>query len=164
MQDTSPQSPTPTQVVEIAVNLDDVTGQALGHAQQALLGAGAVDVWTTPIFMKKQRPGVMLCLLCAADDAQRLADEVLALTGSFGVRMRLWDRRVLERRHESVATRYGQVRLKIGSRAGKAMVARTEYEDVRQLAEAANVPLREVMAAADAAADQWLVSQRGDKP
>ena len=149
----------PTQVIELAVNLDDVTPQLLGDAQAVLLEQGALDVWTTAIGMKKGRPGVCLSLLCAEQDADRLSRNVLELTGSFGVRRRAWDRLVLDRRHESIATPLGPVRLKVGSLDGRVIVARPEYEDVRALAESAGVTFRAAQQAADAGAAHWLASR-----
>lgn len=147
--------PSAARVIELAVNLDDSTGQLLGDAQEQLLTAGALDVWTVAIGMKKQRPAVMLCVLCEPKKKREFARLLLELTGSFGVRMREWDRIVLDRRHETVATRLGDVRIKVGSLDGKILVARPEYEDVKSLATRANVTLREAMDAASAAAEKW---------
>ncbi len=141
-----------THVIELAVNLDDVSPQIIGDAQQRLLDAGALDVWTTAIGMKKQRPGVMLSVLCEPAKQEELTRLILKLTGSFGVRFREWDRTVLDRRHETVQTAYGQVRIKVGSINGNVLVARPEFEDVKRLANEAGVPVRQVMEAAEAAA------------
>ena len=143
------------QVVELAVNLDDIAAQIVGDAQQRLLDAGALDVWTTAVTMKKQRPGVMLCALAMKDDEQRIAELIIGLTGSFGVRIRDWRRVVLDRRHETVTTPFGECRIKVGSLRGEVIVARPEYEDVRALAGRAEVAVRTVMDAAIAAAEQW---------
>lgn len=156
-----PDHPTPTQVTEIAVNLDDVTGELLGDAQRTLLQAGALDVWTVPIQMKKQRPGVMLCLLCEKARRDELTQLVIELTGSFGVRYRDWDRRVLDRRHVTVDTRFGKLRIKIGELEGKVLVARPEFDDVRHLAQESGVTLRQVMDAATAAAEAIRWGQGG---
>ena len=144
-----------TAVVELVVNLDDSSPQVVGDAQRRLLDAGALDVWTTPIGMKKQRPGVMLSVLCEPAKRDATARLILELTGSFGVRFRAWDRLVLDRSHETVATRFGSIRVKVGRLDGEVIVARPEYEDVRDLAEHAGVTLREAMDAATAAADAW---------
>ena len=143
--------PTCDQVVELAVNLDDVTPQVVGHVQTQLLDAGALDCWTGSIFMKKQRPGVCLSLLCKPEDAQSLAELVLTLTGSFGVRQRTWDRLILDRHHETVDTRYGTLRIKVGRLDGRVLVRQPEYEDAKALAEQHNVAIRQVLAAAQEA-------------
>ncbi len=147
-----PATPSPTEVTEIAVNLDDVTGEVVGDAVRTLLQAGALDVWTTAIQMKKQRPGVMLSLLCGADRRDEFARLLIELTGSFGVRFRDWGRLVLDRRHVTVETRYGKVRIKVGELDGKIVVARPEFDDVKHLAQEAGVPVRDVMDAAASAA------------
>jgi uncharacterized protein (DUF111 family) len=152
-------SNSPTAVTEIAVNLDDVTGEVLGDAQLKLLDAGALDVWTVPIGMKKQRPGVMLCVLCDSAKRAELARLMLRLTGSFGVRFRDWERLVLDRRHETVNTRFGDIRIKIGSLDGELVSAQPEFEDARELADRAGVPVRDVLRAAQAAADEWMQRQ-----
>lgn len=144
-----------TQVVELAVNLDDIAAQIIGDAQRRLLDAGALDVWTTAIGMKKQRPGVMLCALAAKADEQRIAELMIRLTGSFGVRSRDWRRVVLDRRHETVATPFGDCRIKVGSLRGEVIVVRPEFEDVRALADSTGASVRTVMDAAAAAAAQW---------
>ncbi len=148
-----PVQPAATAVTEIAVNLDDVTGEVVGDAVRTLLQAGALDVWTMPIQMKKQRPGVMLALLCDTDRRDEFARMVISLTGSFGVRFREWGRLVLDRRHVAMDTRYGKVRIKVGELDGRLLVARPEFDDVKRLAQEAGVPVRDVMDAAQAAAD-----------
>lgn len=148
-----------THVIELAVNVDDATPEVLGHAQQALLAAGALDVWTVAIGMKKQRPGVCLTVLAEQPLAEGLAVKMLELTGSFGVRRRAWDRLTLDRSEDRVQTEYGQVRIKVGTLKGRIIVAKPEYEDARQLSEKHHVPLRQVLAAACAAAQRWREAQ-----
>ncbi len=153
---TQPTNPTPTDVTEIVVNLDDVTGELVGEAQRALLAAGALDVWTTAIQMKKQRPGVMLSLLCESAKRDELARLLIELTGSFGVRFRDWGRLILDRRHVTIDTRFGKLRIKVGELDGKTVVARPEFEDAKRLAQEAGVTVREVLDAAQAAAEALL--------
>jgi len=149
------------QVCELCVNLDDVSAEVIGSATQALLAAGALDVWTTAIGMKKQRPGVMLSVLCEVSKQRDFALRIIELTGSFGVRFRTWGRLTLDRRHETLSTRFGDVRVKVGSLDGRVLVAQPEYEDVRARAEHAGRPLRDVLLAAQAAADAWMSQQNG---
>jgi len=146
----------PTQVVEIVCNVDDASGEVIGAAVDTLLAEGALDAWTTPVSMKKNRPGVMLSVLCAADERDALTRRVIGLTGSFGVRYRSWDRVVLEREHVSVATRFGDVRLKVGRLDGAVVVAKPEFDDVAAVASKHGVTIREAIDAARAAADAWL--------
>lgn len=146
----------PTQVVEIACNLDDASGEVVGAAIDTLLEAGALDAWVTPITMKKHRPGVTLSVLCESGLMDTMARLVIELTGTFGVRYRDWSRVVLDRRHETVTTRYGDLRIKVGSMHGKVILAKPEYDDVAAAAERHGVSVRRVMDAARAAADAWL--------
>ena len=150
-------------VMELAVNLDDVSGQVLGDVQERLLAAGALDVWTTPIGMKKQRPGVMLSMLCRAGRQEEFARLIVQLTGSFGVRFCPRERLTLARRHETVSTAHGQLRIKVGSLNGQVVVVRPEYEDVKALADSSGKPLRQIMEEADAAAQAWHAGHQGEE-
>lgn len=145
-------NPSATDVYELAVNLDDQTGQVIGDALETLLAEGALDVWTTAIGMKKNRPAVMLSLLVLPQDKDRLSLRVLELTGSFGVRSRPCSRLVLDRKHVTATCPLGQFRVKIGLHQGRILVAQPELEDVRALARAGGVPLRDALAHASAAA------------
>lgn len=144
-----------TRVAELAVNLDDITAELIADAQQTLLDEGALDVWTVAIGMKKGRAGTMLCVLCLEEDRDTFARRILALTGSLGVRHRLWDRTVLDRKFVTVTTRFGQVRVKVGMLEGQGIVARAEFEDLRKIARQHGVSLREVATAAEAAIESY---------
>lgn len=148
------------QVIEIVTNLDDATPQIIGGAMRALLDEGALDVWTTPIGMKKQRPGIMLSLLCAPQDADRLALRVIELTGAMGIRRRPWDRLVLEREHVTEQTLYGPIRMKVGRLEGRVLVVSPEYDDVAQAARLHGLPERLVYDEAKAAAGRLMANWR----
>ncbi|MEE9404937.1 MAG: nickel insertion protein [Algisphaera sp.] len=143
--------PTPTKVVELVVNLDDVTGEVIGDTVQQLLDAGALDVWTTAIQMKKQRPGVQLSVLSTEADALATAKRMLQLTGSFGVRHRPWDRLVLDRTHGTLETSFGPLSVKVGRLEGDIITTQPEFEPARAAAMQAGVPVRSVLAAVHAA-------------
>ncbi|MEM1109339.1 MAG: nickel insertion protein [Planctomycetota bacterium] len=147
---------TATRVVELVVNLDDTTGEVVGHATQTLLDEGALDVWTTPIQMKKQRPGVMLSVLSPPEAAQATAKRILKLTGSFGVRFREWDRLILDRQHVTTPTRLGEVSIKLGRLEGELVTAQPEFGSVQALAESSGTTVRQAMDAARATADTLL--------
>lgn len=134
-----------THVFEIVANLDDASGEVIGAAVESLLAEGALDAWTTAIGMKKDRPGVMVSLLCKAEDRDRLARRLIELTGSFGVRFREWDRLVLDRRHETAQTPYGPIRLKVGSLDGRVVASKPEFEDVLRAAQSHGIPVRQVL-------------------
>ena len=148
------------EVAELVVNLDDVTGQVVGDAVNALLDAGALDVWTIPIAMKKQRPGVMLSVLCLPDQRDEFVTMIHDLTGSFGVRFRTWNRSVLRRRHVVVETRLGPIRLKVGEKPGGGLASvQPEFADVKKAALAHGVTVREAMRVGQAAAEAWERTQ-----
>ncbi len=149
----------PTQVVELAANLDDVTAEVIGHAVETLLAEGALDVWTTAITMKRNRPGVMLSMLCEAARHDEFARRMIELTGTFGVRRRRWERLVLQRAHVTVLTRFGSLRVKVGSLGGRPLVARCEYADAVRAAGEHKTTVRRVLEAGAAAAEQWLAEQ-----
>lgn len=134
------------EIIVLETNLDDATGETVGHALDRLLASGALDAFVVPIQMKKGRPGVILTALSAPADAGRLETIIFEETGTFGVRRRTAARTTLSRTVETVDTEYGPIRVKVGSRAGREMVASPEFEDCRTAAAAHQAPLREVMA------------------
>ncbi len=121
-------------IVELSCNLDDMTGEDLGFATERLLEAGAKDVYLTPIYMKKNRPGHLLSVLCAPEDEERLAELIFRHTTTIGIRRAAFSRRVLKRREEVVETELGCVRVKVSEGYGVTRV-KPEYEDLRVLVE-----------------------------
>ena len=151
----------PVTVIELVANVDDASAEVLASAMDGLLADGALDAWTAPITMKKTRPGCMLSVLCEVSARERLGRRLMELTGSFGVRWRTWDRVVLDRHHESVTTPFGSVRLKIGSRDGRPLLAKPEFEDAAEAARQHEVPVRLVLDHARGAAATWLREHGG---
>ena len=117
-------------VVLLETNLDNATGEQLGFAMERLFEAGALDVWHTPIQMKKNRPGVLLSAMGPASLESRLAEVFLRDTPTLGVRVRPVGRYVADRDIVTVETEYGPMRLKRKWLAGKVVSAAPEYEDV----------------------------------
>jgi len=140
----------------LEANLDDATGETLGATTRSLFAAGALDVWLTPVTMKKGRPGVVLA--CLAEDAAlaALEDTIFAETTTFGVRRRRVVRTKLAREHVEVQTPFGPVRVKVGRRGGRIVTALPEYDDCLRLAEAKGAAFRDVYEAARAA---WAKGQ-----
>jgi hypothetical protein len=128
-------------------NLDHLTPEQLAYAAERLLDAGALDVWQTPIVMKKGRPGVLLSVLSTHAEAGALAQRLLLETGSLGVRMRALDRTTLAREVASADTSMGSARFKIATLPDGSRVARVEYEDATRVARERDEPLAEVMRA-----------------
>lgn len=139
-------------VAVLETNLDDVSGEVLGAFVENALGAGALDVFHTPIQMKKNRPGVLLTVLCAAADADKFAALLLRETSAFGVRRTLAERRKLKRELLTVQIPQGEVTVKIGKLDGAVVQVAPEFESCKQLAAKSSVPLRAIYEAALAAA------------
>lgn len=131
-------------VAVIETNIDDLNPQFYETAMERLLTAGALDVFLSPIQMKKNRPGTLLSVICDPYRAEAMADIVLAETSTFGVRISRWERLCLDRRWEEVETGFGTIRIKIGERKGRAITASPEYEDCKKAAAEHGVPLRRV--------------------
>lgn len=125
-------------------NLDDTSPELVGALTERLLAAGALDVFTTPVFMKKQRPGVLLTVLTEPAHHARLLDLIFQESTTFGVREYPVQRTVLARRHVEVETPAGLVRIKIGTWQGRDVTWAPEFEDCRARAQEYGRPVREV--------------------
>ncbi len=158
-QDAAP-SPAPAlahdwETDEIAVletNLDDLPGEILGHVMERAFSLGALDVFHTPIQMKKNRPGTVLTILCLAEQADAFTALMLTETSAFGVRRTLASRRKLRRSHRTVETRYGPVEIKEGSLDGHTVQVAPEFESCRLRALATGATVKAVFDAARDAA------------
>ncbi|MHC4983910.1 MAG: nickel pincer cofactor biosynthesis protein LarC [Planctomycetota bacterium] len=135
-------------LIELAANIDDCTGEIIGATIDKLLAAGCVDAWAAPIVMKKSRPAWTLSALAGAGDAEAAEQIIFAETTTFGIRRRTVRRSKLKRSLETVETAYGPVRIKIGRRGDKTVSIAAEFADCLAAAEAHDVPVKEVMAAA----------------
>jgi uncharacterized protein (TIGR00299 family) protein len=128
----------------LEANLDDLTPELVADAVQALLAAGALDVWTTPTQMKKGRSGVVLSALCEPHLQSRLRDVYFETTSTFGVRATAVRRAELGRRTIAVSVADGTVRVKVGVLRGRAVSATPEHDDVAELAARTGRPVRDV--------------------
>ena len=131
------------EAAQLSCNLDDMTGEDIAFAAEQLLAAGALDVWTQAIGMKKGRPGVMLCCLCRPEDAARLGEVMLRHTTTLGVRKTLCTRQVLERESRVLQAGEDTVRMKTAAVAG-AHKAKLEYEDLAAIARRSGETLAQV--------------------
>jgi hypothetical protein len=131
-------------VTELACVIDNSTGEDLAFALEILLGEGALDVYYAPTVMKKGRPGWELGVICDADAADRLANLVLRFTGSSGVRRRDIGRYALGRDMHRLATRFGEIRVKVLETGDGTLRAAPEFEDCRQAALRHGLPVAEV--------------------
>ena len=135
-------------IAVLETNLDDISGEVLGAFVENALAAGALDVFHTPIQMKKNRPGVLLTVLCAEADADKFSELLLRETTAFGVRRTIAERRKLKREFVTVKTKFGPVTVKLGKLNGKVVQAAPEFESCKKLAAQKKVPLRQVYEAA----------------
>lgn len=131
------------EVAELSCNLDDMTGEDIGYAMEKLLDAGALDVFTQPIGMKKNRPGVLLTVLCRPEEKQRFAELLFCHTTTLGIRESILGRYTLERSFRDTEVSGETVRIKTASGYG-ARRSKPEYEDLVKIAEKRNLPLSEV--------------------
>ena len=129
----------------LEANLDDLNPQVFGYVLDRLLAEGALDVFSVPVQMKKNRPGTLLTILCKPEDSARLTKIVFTETTTLGVRQRQEQRSTLTRRWFPVSTPWGEVRMKIASMNGTVTNYAPEYEDCRRIAEEKHVPLKSVM-------------------
>ena len=129
----------------LEANLDDLNPQVFGYVLDRLLAEGALDVFSVPVQMKKNRPGTLLTILCKPEDSASLTKIVFTETTTLGVRQRQEQRSTLTRRWFPVSTPWGEVRMKIASMNGTVTNYAPEYEDCRRIAEEKQVPLKSVM-------------------
>jgi uncharacterized protein (TIGR00299 family) protein len=140
---------TPTTVTVIEANIDDLSPQVFGHLMDKALAEGALDVFYTPVQMKKNRPGVLVTLLCRPEDRQQMTELIFSETTTLGVRYRDEQREILQREFATVETEFGSIQIKI-ARAGDGRLVNysAEFDDCRLAAELHQVPIREVQLAA----------------
>lgn len=128
----------------IETNIDDMNPQLFGDVMERLLAAGALDVFLTPVQMKKNRPATLLTVLCGRNDVDKMCELVLTHTTSFGVRVHEAQRRKLSREIIKVVTNFGEIEVKVGRLAGKIVSWSPEYESCRQAAAKAGVAVKDV--------------------
>ncbi len=133
------------EITILEANVDDMSPQVFGYVMERAFAQGALDVFGTAVQMKKNRPGTLLTILCRPGDSQHLTKLIFAETTSLGVRMRQEARATLTRRHVSVQTKWGDVRMKLANLNGSISNYAPEYEDCRRIAEQQQVPLKAVM-------------------
>ncbi len=132
----------------LEANIDDMNPQIAGHLAEQALAAGALDIYFTPVQMKKGRPGMVVSLLTETADRDRLARLLFQESSTIGIRMHTAQRRTLDRTHVSVQTRFGPLRIKVSRMAGEVLNFAPEYEDCHRIARERGVPLKMVLAEA----------------
>ncbi|MGE5193876.1 MAG: LarC family nickel insertion protein, partial [Deltaproteobacteria bacterium] len=150
---TAASAPQSDRVLLLETNLDDVSAETIGYARQKLLAAGALDVYSVSIQMKKDRPGTLLAVICRLEDGERLEAILFAETATFGVRRQIIERHKRVRQACTVETPWGPVAAKLGRHAAS-VVFTPEYDSCARLAAQYAVPLRDVYRAAELAFEQ----------
>lgn len=133
-------------IVELRCNLDDMTAEAIGFAEEQLFAAGALEVYTVPVQMKKSRPGVLLSVLCNEPDKEKMIRRIFRHTTTLGVRETVSRRYTLARSQETISTEWGEVRAKVSTGYGVTR-KKWEYEDLARIARAQGMSLEEVRTA-----------------
>ena len=136
------------EVVVIEAEIDDMNPQIFGVVMDRLLGQGALDVFYTPIQMKKNRPGTLISVIAPPDARERLTSTIFRETTTIGVRYREMRRECLDRETMSVQTPYGTVRVKVARRNGETLNASPEFDDCVRCAADSGLPVKDVQAAA----------------
>ena len=131
-------------VIEIETNIDDMTAEQLGSVMDRLFHEGALDVFFTPVLMKKNRPGTKLTVLCNQERKAAVVEALLRHTSTFGVRMACMERNILDRELIAVDTRFGSIRCKLGRLEGELLKYSPEYEDCKAASENHGRPIAEV--------------------
>ena len=131
-------------IVELQANIDDLSPEILGAVQARLLKVGALDAFFTPIQMKKNRPGILLSVLCRPSDRQKIQELLFTETSTFGIRYREIERITLDREIVQVQTAFGSIQIKIGSQDGKIFQVSPEFESCNAAAERSQQPLKRI--------------------
>lgn len=152
MVGTTPESQPSDQVWVLETNLDDVAGEVIGHCTTLLAEAGSLDVYTTAIQMKKNRPGIKISVLCQASDIGKLEKILFRETATLGIRRWPASRHKLDRRPHDVETQWGRIAGKLATLSDGSTSFSPEYESCRKVAETSNVPLKQIY---DAARNAW---------
>jgi|YNPNPStandDraft_1061719.scaffolds.fasta_scaffold07199_3 uncharacterized protein (TIGR00299 family) protein len=143
-------------VVLLQCNLDDVTGEVLGYTMERLFASGALDVWFTPVQMKKNRPAIVLSALTTPERVSTLTQVILRETPTLGLRILPMERVAADRRVLELETPWGPVRVKEKWLSGERVAASPEYEDCARIAREHGVPLQQVLQTAELIARQLV--------
>lgn len=135
---------TDSQMVKIEANIDDMSGEWLGYVMEKLLSEGVNDVFYTSIFMKKNRPAIMLSVLCSETDLVKIKNIIIDETTTFGIRFYPLSVYRMGRKYIEIETQWGTVSVKQSIRDNKVYQNSPEYEDCKKLAKQNNIPLKKI--------------------
>ena len=131
-------------IILLETNIDDSSGEIIGHVQQLLFDIGCLDVWSTPIFMKKNRPGVKISVLIEKVLEEKIVDIMMKETTTLGIRRSVIERHIAPRKIIKISTIYGDIKVKVKIIDGQIIDANPEYEDCLKISKVNDIPLREV--------------------
>jgi uncharacterized protein (TIGR00299 family) protein len=144
-----------SQLLLLETNIDDTNPQVIGYVQEKLFQLGALDVWITPIQMKKGRPGIILGVMTKIEKEQIITETIIRETSTLGIRRRFIDRIEVKREIRNFSTRFGIVDVKVKWLKGEIIALAPEYEDCKKIAEKNNLPLVKVIALVEK--DAWEI-------
>jgi len=150
------------EIILIETNVDNMNPELLAHATESLWGEGVLDIYLTPILMKKNRPATKLSLLIQPDSLNAVTSRLFAEVSTMGIRYQRMSRTILDREVISVKTEYGQIDVKVGRYSGEIRTVNPEYESCKRVAEKTGRPVREIFEAAKAVARANLLSTNSD--
>lgn len=130
-------------ITELCCNVDDMTGEEIGFATNMLLKHGALEVFTTPVYMKKNRPGILLTCICRNKDKQKFVSLIFKHTSTIGIREHISNRYVLDRQEVTLKTNYGEIRGKKSSGYGVTKT-KPEYDDLHKIAEKNDISISDI--------------------
>jgi uncharacterized protein (TIGR00299 family) protein len=148
-------------VVVVDVTIDDSTPEEIAFLQEELFAVGALEVYVTPVYMKKNRPGFNITVINKPDRFDQIVDTILIKSSSFGLRYNYYSRKYLDREIKKVETQYGPVRIKVGMLGGRVVKRSPEYDDCRKAAQKHDLPIREVFDEAIKRAEEHLRKNKG---
>ncbi len=137
------------EILKLECNMDDCSGEAAGYAMERLFEAGARDVFYTPVFMKKNRPGYLLTVICSPEDRERMEAIIFRETSTIGIRHQYMKRSVLERKNQTMMTDFGEIDIKVVIRDGQECLI-PEYESVAAAARERKLPFPQIYKAVEA--------------
>ncbi len=143
LEETAGQTESGDMVIGLACNIDDMTGEEIGFAIERLYDSGAREVYTVPVGMKKSRPGILLEVLCAQDDKEKMLNTIFRHTTTIGIRETEYKRHILDRKEENIETGIGTVHFKRSEGYG-IVREKYEYEDLARLAREKDMSLSEI--------------------
>lgn len=131
------------EIIEFCFNIDDMTAEEIGYATELFLKEGALEAFTTPVGMKKSRPGTLVSVMCRKQDRDRMAELIFLHTSTIGIREYIGSRMVMQRSERTVESGFGPVRIKESSGYG-VKKEKPEYEDLKEISVRTGIPIREI--------------------